>query len=150
MTDDPGLLCLVYISRAVRPMGDGDLLDLLRQCRANNIATGVSGLLLYRDGRFMQALEGPRPAVMDLYARVMRDPRHADVTTLIKFKAQDRAFDGWSMGFANVDRIPEADRPGYSPFLEQDFSPSTWLAAPHQAFRLLQSFREAGLELVEV
>lgn len=150
MTDDPGLLCLVYISRAVRPMDDDDLLDLLRQCRANNAVSGVSGLLLYRGGRFMQALEGPRATVMDLYARVMRDPRHAEVTTLIKFKVPDRAFDGWTMGFANVDRIPEADRAGFNPFLEQDFSPASWLGAPHQAFRLLQAFREAGRELVEV
>lgn len=150
MTDDPDLLCLVYISRAVAPMGAQDLLDLLRVSRANNARDGLSGLLLYRDGRFMQALEGPRAAVLDLYARVARDPRHAEVTTLIKFRTPDRAFDGWTMGFANVDRIPESDRAGYNPFLEQDFSPGSWLAAPHQAFRLLQSFRAAGRELVEV
>lgn len=149
MTDDSDLLCLVYISRAVRPMGDGDLVALLRQCRSNNAACGISGLLLYRDGRFMQALEGPRARVLDLYARIMRDPRHAEVTTLIKFRTEDRAFDGWTMGFANVDRIPEADRAGCSPFLEQDFSPASWIDAPHRAFLLLQAFREAGRELVD-
>jgi hypothetical protein len=150
MTDDSDLLCLVYLSRAVRPMTDADLIGLLRQCRANNVAAGVSGLLLYRDGRFMQALEGPRAAVMDLYARVMRDPRHTEVTSLIKFKAQDRGFADWAMGFANVDLVPEADRAGYSPFLQQDFSPAVWMAAPHQAIRLLEAFREAGRDLVEV
>lgn len=148
MSDD-GLLCLVYISRAVSPMGDGDLLTLLRQSRANNGRDDVTGLLLYRQGRFMQALEGPHETVHALYRRIAMDNRHTAVTTLIKFRTDARAFPGWSMGFTHVDRIPEPDRAGFSPFLDQEFDDASWQQAPHQAVRLLKSFREID-RLVQV
>ncbi|ACI99580.1 BLUF domain-containing protein [Rhodospirillum centenum] len=148
MTDD-ALLCLVYVSRAVVPMGDAELLSLLRQARAANSRVGITGLLLFRHGRFMQALEGPNHAVHGLYSRICLDPRHTDVTTLIKFRPEGRAFAGWSMGFAHVDRIPESDRAGFSSFLQDDFDPAHWTGAPHRAVRLLQAFKEVD-NLVEV
>jgi len=147
---DSGLLCLVYVSRATVPMQDPDLLSLLRQARQSNAALGITGMLLFREGRFMQALEGPHEAVRTLYYdRIARDVRHTDVTTLIKFRTFGRAFDGWTMGFSNVDRIPEEDRDGFNPFLQQDFNAQTWLRAPHQAVRLLKSFRDMN-RLVQV
>lgn len=144
-----GLLCLVYLSRAATPMSDGELLTLLRQSRANNARDGITGLLLYRGGRFMQALEGPNAVVHALYRRICMDGRHGGVSTLIKFRTEARAFGGWSMGFAHVDRIPEADRAGFSPFLDQPFEADSWTGAPHQAVRLLTAFRGAE-RLVQV
>ncbi|WP_119677430.1 BLUF domain-containing protein [Indioceanicola profundi] len=148
MSED-GLLCLVYVSRAVVPMEDADLLELLRQSRADNLRDDITGLLLYRAGRFMQVLEGPHAPLHALYGRIMRDRRHTDVTTLIKFRTDARAFADWSMGFAHVDRIPEEDRAGFSPFLDQDFDPAAWQDAPHQAVRLLKAFRETD-RLVDI
>lgn len=144
-----GLLCLVYISRATAPMGDAELLTLLRQSRANNEREGITGLLLHRGGRFMQALEGPHAAIHTLYRRIGMDGRHSHVTTVVKFTTEGRAFGGWSMGFAHVDRIPEGDRAGFSPFLEQEFDPALWQDKPHQAVRLLKAFRDVE-GLVEV
>lgn len=146
---ETGLLCLVYLSRAVEPMGDAALLKLLRQSRANNQRDGITGLLLYRQGRFMQALEGPHELVHALYRRIGMDARHTGISTVIKFKTEERAFGGWSMGFANVDRIPETDREGFSPFLNQSFDPAHWNEAPHQAVRLLKAFRDTD-RLVQV
>lgn len=148
MSDD-GLLCLVYVSRSVAPAGDAEMLDLLRQSRANNLRDDITGLLLYRSGRFMQALEGPHDLVHALYRRIVVDNRHTAVTTLIKFRTDARAFADWSMGFAHMDRIPEEDRAAFSPFLEQEFDAAAWQDAPHQAVRLLKAFRETD-RLVDV
>ena len=50
------LYCLVYISLAIRKMSDAELSELLATCRKNNRKLEVTGLLLYRDGFFIQAL----------------------------------------------------------------------------------------------
>jgi Sensors of blue-light using FAD. len=48
---------LVYVSSATRPFSREDLRVLLETCRKNNAELGVTGMLLYKDGNFMQ---GPR------------------------------------------------------------------------------------------
>ncbi len=54
---------LVYVSSAVRPFSRVDLDDLLATSRANNARVGITGMLLYKDGNFMQVLEGDEEAV---------------------------------------------------------------------------------------
>ncbi|WP_207485923.1 BLUF domain-containing protein [Arenibaculum pallidiluteum] len=135
-------MCLVYVSAATRPMGEDDLLALLRQSRRNNERTGVTGLLLYMEGRFMQALEGEQDTVLALYRRIAMDARHRGVTTLIKFAIPARSFPDWSMGFADIDGIQAEDRAGFSPFLLPSFDDRAYADSPHQAIRLLQRFRD--------
>ena len=138
MSDD--LMCLVYVSVATAPMGEPELLHLLRQSRDNNARDGITGMLLYKDGRFMQLIEGPRPAIQGLYRKLVADDRHRDVTTLIKFALETRAFAGWSMGFAQPGMIPEGDRGAFTDFLERELSADTFRDAPHQATRMLLGF----------
>ncbi len=71
---DSGLYSLVYASTAASAFDDADLEALLRQARERNDARGISGLLLYRRGRFVQFLEGPEDEVR--YTKSGTDPRH--------------------------------------------------------------------------
>ena len=57
---------LVYVSSAVRPFSKSELVELLNVTRDNNSRLGVTGMLLYRDGNFMQVLEGGEPVVRAL------------------------------------------------------------------------------------
>jgi len=52
------MLSIVYVSSATRPLEENELLDMLKTCQRNNARTNVTGLLLYKGGNFMQALEG--------------------------------------------------------------------------------------------
>jgi Sensors of blue-light using FAD len=140
--DAGDLLCLVYVSKAARSMEQADLLSLLRQARASNQRDAITGLLLYRRGRFMQMLEGPNQKVRALYNRIGMDARHVQPTTLIKFKPEGRLFADWAMGFVAMDALPDADLVGFSDFLRQDFTDPSWADAPHQALSLLRRFRE--------
>jgi hypothetical protein len=47
----------------------------------------------------VQCLEGPRPAVNELYATILRDERHSDVVLLEYGDTQNRLFADWSMAF---------------------------------------------------
>src|SRR3954470_3384019 len=94
---------LVYVSSATAPFTQADLLALLQISRRNNEPAGITGMLLYRDGNFMQALEGEEAAVNSAYIRISKDPRHEGLITMIKEPISERNFADWSMGFRNLD-----------------------------------------------
>ena len=52
------LITLIYGSAAVDPFTEPELIALLEKSRANNQSLGVTGMLVYRDGNFLQVLEG--------------------------------------------------------------------------------------------
>lgn len=93
---------LVYVSR---PRGlDGTMLEsILRTACVENGRRGITGVLVSRDDIFLQLLEGPRRAVSETFARIMRDPRHAEVVLLGMQDADFRLFGGWQM---RDDRSP--------------------------------------------
>ena len=49
---------IVYLSTATEPFSKAQLMELLEGSVRRNTVAGITGLLLYRDGAFMQALEG--------------------------------------------------------------------------------------------
>ena len=100
MTDD--LFSLTYSSTAVVPFGDDELARLLESSRVANVGTDLSGLLLYRGGRFLQVLEGPESAVRDAIDRIRRDPRHRDVRILVSEPVEERRFPDWTMGYEPI------------------------------------------------
>jgi len=94
---------LAYESQASVPFTEPDLLELLDQSRTKNADRGVTGILLYRQGTFLQVLEGPRDQVEGLYATISVDTRHHAVDTVLVEDRQERRFPDWTMGFADVD-----------------------------------------------
>ena len=49
---------------------------------------------------FAQIIEGPAAAVAALQASIARDPRHADVQTILSGPHEARLFDDWSLAYA--------------------------------------------------
>lgn len=91
---------LLYISTSRTPITTG-LLDeiLVKSCR-NNIACGITGLLLAGGKRFLQVLEGDADAVHATYARICEDPRHYATVPLADEVIVARTFPHWAMGNA--------------------------------------------------
>ncbi|MBV5299831.1 MAG: BLUF domain-containing protein [Rhodoferax sp.] len=98
------LVRLLYASRAVDTSPDA-IESILHQSRAHNPASGVTGVLCYGGGIFLQVLEGGRMAVNELYGHILRDPRHTDVVLLHYQEITEREFAGWTMGEVNMSRI---------------------------------------------
>lgn len=134
---------LLYTSVATSDMGASQLHDLLLEARQANTARGVTGMLLYKQGNFMQVLEGEQDVVMDLSHRIACDPRHERVYTLHAAQVDARQFPDWSMGFRDLDHPPAAGTPGYSDFMDVDLTPDSLMAQPDRAHRLLRAFRES-------
>lgn len=118
MTD---LINLIYASSAVHQMGDEELLEILKKSRENNARLGVTGMLLYRGGNFLQVLEGERTVVTELYQQIAKDRRHHQVSKLVERPVQERGFALWSMGFKNLDGADLTTLPGYTQFLDISF-----------------------------
>ena len=73
---------LVYISSATWLMSDEELAALLMECRTNNERLQVTGMLLYKEGNFIQVLEGEQETVEQLYIKIRADVRHTGATEL--------------------------------------------------------------------
>ncbi len=134
------LYSLVYISLAVRKMSDAELSALLATCRKNNRELEVTGLLLYRDGFFIQALEGEKSVLDTLFDTIRRDQRHSDVLLIYREPIEERYFGEWSMGFKSFDYGLLSSLEGFSDFLTQP-SPDFFVKNPGKAKSLLYTFR---------
>lgn len=99
------LVRLMYASRAVPGIDQDELIAILRKSKANNPGLGVTGVLCFSEGIFLQALEGGRSAVNQLYNRIVADPRHQQVELLCYEEIGERRFAGWSMGQVNMGRL---------------------------------------------
>jgi hypothetical protein len=98
------LVRLLYASRALDTSPDA-IESILHQSRNHNPSTGVTGVLCYGGGIFLQAIEGGRMAISALYGHIQRDPRHKDVVLLQYEEISERRFSGWTMGEVNMNRI---------------------------------------------
>jgi hypothetical protein len=116
------LVRLMYASRAVPAVDQEELVAILRKSKANNPGLGVTGVLCFSEGIFLQVLEGGRAAVNQLYNRIAADSRHAEVTLLCYAEIGERQFAGWSMGQVNLSRLNPglllkySERPVLDPF----------------------------------
>lgn len=113
------LVRLLYASRAVNTSADV-IEDILSQSRQFNPTSGITGILVYGGGIFLQAIEGGRAAVNELYGHIVRDPRHRDVVLLHYHEISERRFGGWTMGQVNVARINPSILLKYSERAELD------------------------------
>ncbi|MCY7314673.1 MAG: BLUF domain-containing protein [Rubrivivax sp.] len=99
------LVRLMYASRAVPTVDQDQLLAIVRKSKANNPGVGVTGVLCFSQGLFLQMLEGGRGPVNALYNRIAADPRHTQVELLAYEEITERRFAGWSMGQVNLARL---------------------------------------------
>ena len=99
------LVRLMYASRAVPAVDHEELVTILRQSKGHNPTIGVTGVLCFSGGIFLQVLEGGRSAVNRLYNRIAADPRHTDVEVLLYEEIGERRFASWSMGQVNMSRL---------------------------------------------
>ena len=102
------LVRLMYVSRVSDSVNQNELVAILKKSKANNVGHGVTGVLCFSAGIFLQVLEGGRSPVSALYNKIANDPRHHDVVLLSYEEIGERSFAGWSMGRANLSRLNPA------------------------------------------
>ena len=137
---------LVYLSAAVTWFSAKELREMLATCRVNNERDGITGMLLYKDGNFMQALEGEESQVQALLKRISADLRHRGLVVIDSGPTAAREFGAWSMAFTDMSAdisAHSASLPsGYSEFMDLPLSDPAFVNNPERCHQLLQMFRQ--------
>lgn len=132
---------IVYVSSASQLFSQQELLDLLEKAREKNHRLGITGLLLYRDGDFIQMLEGDKAAVENLYATINSDTRHSQTTILLEEPADHRLFNDWSMGFRDLSDPEVQATPGFSQYMNSRLVADRFADDPSGCLELMALFR---------
>jgi hypothetical protein len=98
----PSLRCIVYVSTAVSRLSDEALEALLTDARQFNAQAGVTGVLLYSGGAFLQYMEGPQDGVARAYERVCASRTHHAIYELLSEPIDARVFPDWFMGLSHT------------------------------------------------
>ena len=101
------LVELLYCSISVAPqLTNVDIGQLLASARRRNLAEGVTGMLIYHRGEFVQILEGRKQSVENLYEKFIdTDSRHTRINKEQQNPISHRRFNEWSMGFVGAPEI---------------------------------------------
>ncbi|MDP3008526.1 MAG: BLUF domain-containing protein [Methylococcales bacterium] len=134
------LHCLVYVSLANQEMSDDHLKSMLQKARAKNETLGITGMLLYRDGFFMQALEGALKDIEALFDTISKDARHSGLLLVYKKPIQQRGFADWTMGFNKIDDTNIEAVDGYTNFLNNP-TPAFFMERASEAEAVLDQFK---------
>lgn len=149
MSAGSSLINLVYVSEARRPMRPQELHDLMAQIVPRNREQGITGMLLYKDGCFIQALEGRASAVHETLARIRQDRRHQGVVVFHEEALVERQFPGWWMGFQDLNAERSDAGAARSPtnltdFLQGRRAEEEWSDGVGQARVLMRAFRHVS------
>jgi hypothetical protein len=90
---------LIYSSEATPGLAAAELEEMLAESRIRNQVYGITGVLLFVEGAFLQILEGEKDDVLGLMERIQRDPRHRGVKVFYEQEVDERAFASWSMAY---------------------------------------------------
>lgn len=90
---------LIYVSAAAPDFDEAGIDGLLADARRRNARNGITGVLLYAEGGFLQVLEGPPEALDETMARIRKDDRHKGIIEVFRCPIDERGFPQWSMGW---------------------------------------------------
>lgn len=94
---------LVYVSRANAGLSTAEIGQILEVSQSNNHERLITGFLAHNGRHFMQAIEGARDEVLELYERILSDSRHSDIVQMVGEDITARAFPDWAMNYFRVD-----------------------------------------------
>ncbi len=101
--------CIAYVSRA--PISDRSirlptgLSDIIRISRNKNLKSQITGIISYREGQYLQVLEGHDLEVDKLMSKIASDPRHEDLWVFLDVRVAKRSFPNWGVSvFDFVDQ----------------------------------------------
>ena len=134
---------LFYCSLASKNILSGDILNILKCSRQNNVKIGVTGILLYweKTNQFLQVLEGEKNIVFNLYDKISKDTRHSLSKIIYQEDIKERGFKDWSMAFKSIDEIDTSSLDGFSNFSTLDFTTERTNIKASITINLIHSFK---------
>lgn len=133
------LLQIIYASD-LSGFNESELSTILNVSVRNNEKNEITGMLIYKNSRFLQVLEGKKEAVLETYERISKDPRHQNIVLLLKDEIESRDFQDWSMGFKKLLDSDLENFPIYAKYFNTTLSDIDIAARPSIALEILKVF----------
>ena len=116
--------------------------SILESSRRNNKNSGITGILFFSDGHFLQVLEGETQDVLKTYGRIAQDPRHSNIVLLLQHEIERRDFDGWTMGWRTILPTDLKGFPQYAQYFTVFPDGININARPGIALEMLEAFSQ--------
>lgn len=94
---------LIYTSKEKEHFSKNELEALLVKARHNNESRGVTGLLVYSRGQFVQLLEGPDNSVAEAFRKISLNERHHNIDLIVEESCETAIFSEFRMAFLDLD-----------------------------------------------
>jgi hypothetical protein len=117
------LISVIYASRATEHFHEHEIPELLKQARLANARHELTGMLLYIGGSFLQVLEGQPDRVEAVFAAILLDRRHSQITLIARETIAERAYEGWTLLNKTLDPIEAGEMIGETDY----FTTAAWV-----------------------
>lgn len=133
---------LTYISTA-NPLITGDeILAIMKSAYSNNKIQGITGITLYKKGKFLQIIEGEKETVNLLFSLIYVDPRHTNITPIMERQISKREFFYWSMGIKDLEGFNFHSIEGYNPIFEEPLDVQTFVNKDSHTLAFIRAFKK--------
>ena len=140
-----GLHRLIYLSSAVGVLRADELDRILLRSKASNSGAGITGLLLFHEGSFLQMIEGPAAGVTSLMQKIRRDRRHSGIIMLQSGPCAERIFPDSPLHYVAPRNLTAGEKQAFADLRHAVYArPILGLPMPHTDLGLaafLDSFR---------
>lgn len=75
---------------------EADLESIQKAASAANQEKEISGVLIYRDGFFLQRIEGEKAPLKKLYETIQLDDRHSHLKAIDEGEIEERLYKDWT------------------------------------------------------
>lgn len=97
---------LIVYSSKMQSTGLSDkqvLDDIITTALKRNAQENLTGVLLFENGYFLQAIEGEEGALRSVFESIKDDKRHGDLYCHVDQEIDERSFTNWSMETFRID-----------------------------------------------
>lgn len=95
----------LYVSHAANSFTQEDLEQINAECAEGYRQVGMTGMMLYGCGVFIELLEGDPHYVEYMMDTIKSDARHTNPVTIVEGRATKRIFQDWTMHVLNTSPI---------------------------------------------
>ncbi|MGB3345193.1 MAG: BLUF domain-containing protein [Aequorivita sp.] len=99
------LYSLCYISNAVKLWQQDQLHQLYNSCKLRNRINGITGILIYCEGTFIEVLEGKMDRLHHLFSQIRNDERHDQITLMLDSPIEHRLFNTFRTASLNLSSL---------------------------------------------
>jgi len=130
---------IVYTSKARSDVNDAQIVDIHSIALSNNAQRGITGMLLYTKGTFLQVIEGEADTIDRLMGKIKSDTRHYDVQVVVRNSIKHREFRNWSMGYRRLEDADAKALLNFAPFFEDGFDAIKFCEQPGISLDILRA-----------